>query len=60
MTLLLKLAAVAIPFGSFLAEGGRILDAPGASVSLGVCLGGYLWFLAAARRAQAPSRWRRR
>ncbi|MEW6337736.1 MAG: hypothetical protein AB1625_10105 [Acidobacteriota bacterium] len=60
MTHLLKLAAVTILFGSVLAEGSRILDAPGVSLSLGACLGGYLWFLAVARRAQAPSRWRRR
>lgn len=60
MTLVFKVAAVTLVLGGLLAEAGRTLDAPGVSLSLGVCLGGYLWFLALARRAQTPSRWRRR
>jgi len=59
MSAALRLVAVLLVVGGVAAEGERVLEAPGVALLLAVGLAGYVWFLAAMRRAMAPSRRRR-
>ncbi len=55
MSTALRFVAVLLVVGGVAAEGERVLEAPGVALLLAVGLAGYVWFLAAMRRAMAPS-----
>ncbi|HUK14365.1 MAG TPA: hypothetical protein VLW17_13785 [Thermoanaerobaculaceae bacterium] len=60
MSLAIKVAALVVAVGAALAEGMRLVAAPGLALVGGLSLAGYLWFLAATRRRPSAPLQRRR